>query len=140
MLDRADDMVMSGGVNSDSAELENVIAAHLDVVEVAAATQPCAAACVKVEASVTEKQVVDLCAVHLGNDERPGKLMVRCSERSGARNFVSRFGLVGSAGSRATDDVRGTLARMSQEARSFHRTRWVLCDRCAARAGGVAKD
>src|ERR1044072_1420964 len=38
------------------------------------------------------------------------------------------------------DAMRGTLVRMSQEPRSFHRTHRVLCDRCAARAGGVAKD
>ncbi|MPZ32640.1 MAG: hypothetical protein GEV13_16860 [Rhodospirillales bacterium] len=35
MLDRADDMVISGGFNIYPAELENVIAAHPDVVEVA---------------------------------------------------------------------------------------------------------
>jgi acyl-CoA synthetase (AMP-forming)/AMP-acid ligase II len=35
MLDRADDMVISGGFNIYPAELESVIAAHPDVVEVA---------------------------------------------------------------------------------------------------------
>lgn len=35
MLDRADDMVISGGFNIYPVELENVIAAHPDVVEVA---------------------------------------------------------------------------------------------------------
>ena len=35
VLDRADDMVISGGFNIYPAELENVIAAHPDVVEVA---------------------------------------------------------------------------------------------------------
>lgn len=35
MLDRADDLVISGGFNIYPAELENVIAAHPAVVEVA---------------------------------------------------------------------------------------------------------
>jgi len=35
MLDRADDMVISGDFNIYPAELENVIAAHPEVVEVA---------------------------------------------------------------------------------------------------------
>ena len=35
MLDRADDMVISGGFNIYPAELENVIAAHPAVLEVA---------------------------------------------------------------------------------------------------------
>jgi len=62
MLDRADDMVISGGFNIYPAELENVIAA---------------VACVKPEAAVTEKELVDLCSVHLGNYKRPGKVVLR---------------------------------------------------------------
>ena len=50
MLDRAGDMVISGGFTSRQT-----------------ATQPCAVVWVKAEASVTEKDLVELCAVHLGN-------------------------------------------------------------------------
>jgi acyl-CoA synthetase (AMP-forming)/AMP-acid ligase II len=32
---------------------------------------------VKPEASVTEKELVELCAVHLGNYKRPGKVVLR---------------------------------------------------------------
>jgi acyl-CoA synthetase (AMP-forming)/AMP-acid ligase II len=38
---------------------------------------PCAVACVKPEASVTEKELVERCSVHLGNDKRPGKVVPR---------------------------------------------------------------
>ena len=31
----------------------------------------------KAEASVTEKELVELCAVHLGNDKPPGKVALR---------------------------------------------------------------
>ena len=85
MLDRADDMVISGGFNIYPAELENVIAAHPAVVEVAVfgipdprwGETPCAVVCVKPEASVTEKELVELCSVHLGNYKRPGKIVLR---------------------------------------------------------------
>jgi acyl-CoA synthetase (AMP-forming)/AMP-acid ligase II len=33
--------------------------------------------CVKPEAAVTEKELVDLCSVHLGNYKRPGKVVLR---------------------------------------------------------------
>jgi acyl-CoA synthetase (AMP-forming)/AMP-acid ligase II len=33
--------------------------------------------CVTAEASVTEKELVELCAVHLGNYKRPGKVVLR---------------------------------------------------------------
>jgi acyl-CoA synthetase (AMP-forming)/AMP-acid ligase II len=32
---------------------------------------------VTAKASVTEKELVELCAVHLGNDKRPGKIVSR---------------------------------------------------------------
>ncbi len=60
MFDRADGMVIS-------AELENVIAAHPAVIEVAVFGTPCAVVCMKPRASVAEKELVDLCSVHLGN-------------------------------------------------------------------------
>lgn len=85
MLDRADDMVISGGFNIYPAELENVIAAHPGVLEVAVfgipdprwGETPCAVVCVKPDGTVTEKELVDLCSVHLGNYKRPGKIVIR---------------------------------------------------------------
>ena len=73
-------MAISGGFNIHPAELENVIAAHPDVVEVAVlgiVDERWGEVCVKGEAAVTEKELVELCAVHLGNRKRPGKVVLR---------------------------------------------------------------
>jgi acyl-CoA synthetase (AMP-forming)/AMP-acid ligase II len=83
LLDRADDMVISGGFNIYPVELANAIAADPAVVEVAVFGIPdpkwgetsCAVVCVKLGTSVTEKELVELCSVHLGNYKRPGKVV-----------------------------------------------------------------
>lgn len=85
MLDRADDMVISGGFNIYPAELENVIASHPAVLEVAVfgipherwGETPCAVVCVKQDADVGERELIALCAAQLGNYKRPGKVVVR---------------------------------------------------------------
>lgn len=85
MLDRADDMVISGGFNIYPAELENVIAAHPAVIEVAVfgipdqrwGETPCAVVCVKPGVPVTEKELAELCAERLGSYKRPGRIVVR---------------------------------------------------------------
>jgi acyl-CoA synthetase (AMP-forming)/AMP-acid ligase II len=67
------------------AELKNVMAAHRAVVEVAVfgipdpkwGETPCAMVRVTPEASVTEKELAELCSVHLGNDKRPGEVALR---------------------------------------------------------------
>jgi acyl-CoA synthetase (AMP-forming)/AMP-acid ligase II len=85
MLDRADDMVISGGFNIYPAELENVIAAHPAVLEVAVfgipdarwGETPCAVVCTKPGVLVSEKELIELCAERLGRYKRPGKVVVR---------------------------------------------------------------
>lgn len=69
----------------------------------------------------------------ISDGERTGRALFhsprqprRRSARSSARNVASRSGLLGSAGSQATDGARGTLARMSQEVRAIHLLRRVL--------------
>jgi acyl-CoA synthetase (AMP-forming)/AMP-acid ligase II len=117
MLDRADDMVISGGFNIYPAELENMIAAHPAVVEVAVfgipdpkwRETPCAVVCVKPEAAVTEKELVELCSVHLGNYDGWARSCCetipcprRPSARSSARSCARLSGSVVS-GLQATD-------------------------------------
>ncbi|QQS11385.1 MAG: AMP-binding protein [Rhodospirillales bacterium] len=85
MVDRAGDMIISGGFNIYPAELENALSDHPDVVEVAVfgipherwGETPCAVCTVKPGATVTEAELIELCATKLGNYKRPGKVVVR---------------------------------------------------------------
>ncbi len=79
VLDRKDDMIISGGFNIWPAELENVIQGHPAVVEVAVVAVPherwgesSLALCVVDEgAEVSEQEIIDLCARELGSYKKP---------------------------------------------------------------------
>jgi len=85
MLDRAGDMIISGGYNIYPAELENVLAGHPDVVEAAVfgipdakwGETPCAVCTLKPGARATEAELAELCARTLGQYKRPGKVVLR---------------------------------------------------------------
>ena len=69
--------------------------------------------CVKPEASVTEKELVELCSVHPGNDKRPGKVVLprpvaQDARRQDQAQGVARAVLGGSraAGCRELTDAR----------------------------------
>ncbi len=80
IVDRADDMIISGGYNIWPMELENVIADHPQVIEVAVfgvphekwGESPHAVCTVTPGASVTAEQVIELCAQRLGSYKKPG--------------------------------------------------------------------
>jgi len=80
VVDRADDMIISGGYNIWPAELENVIASHPDVVEVAVfgvpherwGETPHARCVVKPAATVSEAEITALVAEQLGSYKKPG--------------------------------------------------------------------
>jgi acyl-CoA synthetase (AMP-forming)/AMP-acid ligase II len=82
VLDRKDDMIISGGFNIWPAELENVILNHPDVVEVAVFAIPHdrwgespAACCVVVEgAAVSADDIRQLCADALGSYKKPAEV------------------------------------------------------------------
>lgn len=84
MLDRADDMIISGGYNIWPAELENVITDHPDVIECAVfgvpherwGETPCAHVMVREGSRVTEVEIADLCAERLGSYKKPGRVVV----------------------------------------------------------------
>lgn len=84
MLDRADDMIISGGYNIWPAELENVITDHPDVIECAVfgvpherwGETPCAHVMVREGSRVTEVEIADLCAERLGSYKKPGKVVI----------------------------------------------------------------
>lgn len=84
MLDRADDMIISGGYNIWPAELENVITDHPDVIECAVfgvpherwGETPCAHVMVREGSRVTEVEIADLCAERLGSYKKPGRVVI----------------------------------------------------------------
>lgn len=84
VLDRAADMIISGGFNIWPAELENVIAAHPAVLEVAVFGIPDerwgetpAAVCVASSVdAIDETEIIDLCKSRLGAYKKPSKVIV----------------------------------------------------------------
>jgi acyl-CoA synthetase (AMP-forming)/AMP-acid ligase II len=79
VLDRADDMIISGGFNIWPAELETVIADHPEVIEVAVfavpdprwGETPMAVVCTAPAAVVSEAEIIELCARRLGSYKKP---------------------------------------------------------------------
>ena len=79
VLDRADDMIVSGGFNIWPAELETVIEDHPEIVEVAVfavpherwGETPMAVCCVRPGATVTAEQIVELVSSTLGSYKKP---------------------------------------------------------------------
>ncbi len=79
IVDRADDMIISGGYNIWPMELENVIADHPDIIEVAVfgvphekwGESPAAVCVVDAGHVVTAQDVIDLCAEKLGSYKKP---------------------------------------------------------------------
>ena len=79
VLDRADDMIVSGGFNIWPAELETVIEDHRDVVEAAVfaipherwGETPMAVCCVRPGAQVTAEQIIELVSTTLGSYKKP---------------------------------------------------------------------
>lgn len=82
VLDRADDMIVSGGFNIWPAELETVIADHPQVREVAVfgipderwGETPMAVCTVDPEATVTEQEIMGLVIERLGSYKRPSQV------------------------------------------------------------------
>jgi len=80
VVDRADDMIISGGYNIWPAELENVIAGHPEVIEVAVfgvpdprwGETPYAVCVVTREAKVTPADITQWVADELGSYKKPG--------------------------------------------------------------------
>lgn len=84
VVDRADDMIISGGFNIWPAELENVLAGHPSVVEVAVfgvpherwGETPHAICVVQADAQVTEAELVQRVVDDLGSYKKPGSMTI----------------------------------------------------------------
>lgn len=85
VLDRKDDMIISGGFNIYPAELENVILDHPAVVEAAVVAAPderwgetpVALCVVDDPASVDAEEIIDLCRTRLGSYKKPSRVELR---------------------------------------------------------------
>jgi acyl-CoA synthetase (AMP-forming)/AMP-acid ligase II len=84
VLDRKDDMIISGGFNIWPAELENVLTDHPDVVEAAVfgvpserwGESPYGVVTVTEGAMVTSDELIELCADRLGSYKKPTQVEV----------------------------------------------------------------
>jgi acyl-CoA synthetase (AMP-forming)/AMP-acid ligase II len=84
VVDRKDDMIISGGFNIYPAELENVLTDHPAVIEAAVfgipserwGETPCAHVCVDGSTPVDAEELIALCAERLGSYKKPGHIVV----------------------------------------------------------------
>ena len=85
LIDRGDDMIISGGYNIYPSELENVIASHPHVREVAVVgiphekwgETPCAICVVVSEATVSEEDIQQMVSAALGSYKKPSLVEFR---------------------------------------------------------------
>jgi acyl-CoA synthetase (AMP-forming)/AMP-acid ligase II len=85
ILDRRDDVIISGGLNIWPAELENVIASHPDVVEVAVfgipdekwGETPMAVCVMKEGSKIAEPEIIQMCVSELGSFRKPARVVVQ---------------------------------------------------------------
>jgi acyl-CoA synthetase (AMP-forming)/AMP-acid ligase II len=85
LLDRANDMIVSGGFNIYPAEIENVLADHPAVIEAAVfgiphekwGETPMAVCVVDGKVPVSEAELIELCAKTLGSYKKPAKVELR---------------------------------------------------------------
>ena len=83
VLDRKDDMIISGGFNIWPAELENIILSHPKVSEVAVfagphekwGETPIAVCVISKGAEVAESEIMELCSDKLGSYKKPTKVI-----------------------------------------------------------------
>lgn len=85
ILDRAKDIIISGGENISSIEIEDVLYSHPDVLEAAVAAKddekwgetPCAFVQLVNGAKATEKDIIDYCREHMAHFKCPSKVVFR---------------------------------------------------------------
>lgn len=84
VVDRKDDMIISGGYNIWPAELENVLSDHPAVIEAAVfgipsdrwGETPCAHLTIDDTIAVSEDDLIQLCVDRLGSYKKPGKVVL----------------------------------------------------------------
>ena len=87
LIDRGDDMIISGGYNIYPSELENVIAGHPQVIEVAVVgvphekwgETPCAICVVKDGSTLSETDIQQMVGIALGSYKKPSVVQFRAA-------------------------------------------------------------
>jgi len=85
ILDRAKDIIISGGENISSIEIENVLYSHPDILEAAVAAKndehwgetPCAFVQLVNGAEATEKDIINYCREHMAHFKCPTQVIFR---------------------------------------------------------------
>jgi acyl-CoA synthetase (AMP-forming)/AMP-acid ligase II len=131
VLDRAGDMIISGGYNIYPAELENVLSDHAEVIEAAVFAIPSEkwgespmAVCVAAEgANVEEGELIQLCIDRLGSYKRPARVQLTTEPLPKSmvgkimrKSCASRSGKAGNAAS-ATPELSTGPSRFHLELR-----------------------
>lgn len=85
ILDRAKDIIISGGENISSIEIEDVLYAHPDILEAAVAAKnderwgetPCAFVQLVAGATASEQDIINYCREHMAHFKCPSKVIFR---------------------------------------------------------------
>ncbi len=83
ITDRSKDVIISGGENISSIEIEDVLYAHSEVLEAAVVAMddekwgetPCAFVCLKPDASTTAEEIIDWCRSRMAHFKCPSKVV-----------------------------------------------------------------
>ena len=83
LKDRSKDIIISGGENISTIEIENVLFQHPDIVDAAVVGKkdkkwgesPCAFITLKNKSSLTEKQIIDFCKANMAKFKIPKKII-----------------------------------------------------------------
>jgi fatty-acyl-CoA synthase len=110
--DRSKDVIISGGENISSVEVEEVISRHSAVLEVAVVAMPdakwdevpCAFVSIKRECSATEEELINFCKLHLAKFKVPKRIFFGPIERT-ATGKVQKFKLRQIASAEAAEAV-----------------------------------
>ena len=88
--DRSKDIIISGGENISTIEIENVLFQHPDIIDAAVVGKkdekwgetPCAFITLKNNSSLTEQQIIDFCSSNMAKFKIPKKIIFRVIEKN----------------------------------------------------------
>ena len=88
--DRSKDIIISGGENISTIEIENVLSQHPDIIDAAVVGKkdekwgetPCAFVTLKNNSSLTEQQIIDFCSSNMAKFKIPKKIIFGIIEKT----------------------------------------------------------